>query len=446
MARKIFLYQIVFCLFFFAGQGLASPVDDTLNSNSQFKPAIVGISVKDAKTGAVIYEKNSKSLVHPASTLKIITSSAALDYLGKGYKFKTGIYKAGGKIYLKVGADPLFSHDDLYSMVSQYKSKNTGIIKNFVIDDTIIDKVSYGEGWQWDDNTSPFFPQMSPYIISRNLFAIRVVPNGKTVSVEYAREYKEKVTNKLECSDKDNISVERDVFSENVTLTLKGKVNKTQMVSIPALAPESLYRNSLAFALLENDIPFNAIFSYEKLPLFATPEAVIEHNISDVLKKILSNSDNLAAEILLKHAGAVLLENTGTTKTGLEVVKNFYNQNGVNISGITMVDGSGASMNDYVSADFMTNALILISKNQNFNMIKNAMTTPADGTFNGRVTELNGRIYVKTGTLANTSAVVGYLKTNAGRDVVFAVMLDNLPKGVKPKQFEDEIIRAISKQ
>lgn len=217
------------------------------------------------------------------------------------------------------------------------------------------------------------------------------------------------------------------------------------MVSIPALFPESFYKNSLAYALLENNIPFNANFTYEKLPRFTAQEAVVEHSIEEVLKKILSNSDNLAAEILLKHAGAERLESTGTTKAGLEVVRDFYNQNGVNITDIMMVDGSGASMNDYVSADFMTNALIAIRKNQNFNMIKNAMTTPSEGTFSGRVKELDGKIFVKTGTLANTSAVVGYLKTNSGRDIVFAIMLDNLPKGAKPKQFEDEIIKVMAK-
>ena len=116
------------------------------------------------------------------------------------------------------------------------------------------------------------------------------------------------------------------------------------------------------------------------------------------------------------------------------------------MEGIILADASGASMNDYVNADFMTDALIAINKNVVGKTIKNAMTDTNTGTFSGRVKELNGRIKVKTGTLANTSAVVGYLKTNSGRDVAFAIMLDNIPACVKPKQFEDEIIRAIARQ
>ena len=60
-----------------------------------------------------------------------------------------------------------------------------------------------------------------------------------------------------------------------------------------------------------------------------------------------------------------------------------------------MVDGSGASMNDYVSADFMTNALIAIKKNEYFNLIKSTMTTPSIGTFSNRTPELNNKIFVK---------------------------------------------------
>ena len=101
-------------------------------------------------------------------------------------------------------------------------------------------------------------------------------------------------------------------------------------------------------------------------------------------------------------------------------------------------------MNDYVTADFMTNALITISKNQNFQVIKNSMSDPTNGSFNGRLPELNGKIKVKTGTLANTSAVVGYLTTANGKDLVFAIMLDNLPNNINAKNFENQIIKAFS--
>ncbi|MCQ2957441.1 MAG: D-alanyl-D-alanine carboxypeptidase, partial [Candidatus Gastranaerophilales bacterium] len=116
---------------------------------------------------------------------------------------------------------------------------------------------------------------------------------------------------------------------------------------------------------------------------------------------------------------------------------------GLNFNDIQIVDGSGASMNDYVTADFMTSALKIISKSNSFNNIKNSMTDTNIGTFKGRLPELNGKLKVKTGTNANTSGVVGYMETKSGKSITFAVMLDNLPKNVNSKKFENEIIKSI---
>ena len=446
MVRKIFFYQIVLFLFCFAQNAFAAPVDDVISNNPSFSPAVISVSVKDLNTGNVIYQKNPKTLLHPASALKVVTSAAALDYLGENYKFKTSLYKSGSKVYLKVGADPLFSYEDMINLISQYKNKNTEAIKKLVIDDTITDNVSFGEGWQWDDNASIYFPQMSPYIINRNLFMIKAFSDGKNIKIEYAPEYKEKIINNLKCGEKTAVTMTRNLFSPQREIILSGTVSGTEIVYIPALEPEKLYMNVLAYAFLTNDVSFNTVFSYEKVPVFASPEGVISHDIKDVLKAILAYSDNLAAETLIKHAAAAKTDLPGSTKEGLKIVKDFYRQNKVNINDLILADASGASMNDYVTSDFMTDALIVINKNDTGKMFKNAMTDPGVGTFSGRVKELNGRIKVKTGTLANTSAAIGYLKTNSGRDVVFAIMLDNLPKGVNAKKFEDEIIRAIAKQ
>ena len=133
MARKIFIYQIIFFLILFTQKTFAHPIDDIIASNQALSQAVIGISVKELHTGKVIYQKNQNTLLHPASTLKLITASAALDYLGTGYQFKTILYKSSGKTYLKVGADPLFCYDDIMSLVSQYKNRNTDTIKQFVI-------------------------------------------------------------------------------------------------------------------------------------------------------------------------------------------------------------------------------------------------------------------------------------------------------------------------
>ena len=68
MVRKIFIYKaIIVFLFLITPKTFAASIDDVINSNPSFAPAIISISVKDQNSGANIYQKNSKALVHPAS-------------------------------------------------------------------------------------------------------------------------------------------------------------------------------------------------------------------------------------------------------------------------------------------------------------------------------------------------------------------------------------------
>ena len=150
MVGKIFVYKVI-CLFVvflsLATKTFALSVDEVLKSRPEFRPAVVAISVKDLNTGEVLYQKNPRVLVHPASTLKFITSAAVYNYLGKDYKFKTAIYKNGDKIYVKVGADPLFSYADMLDLTSQYKAGNQDVVRKIYIDNTIIDDIPFGIGW-----------------------------------------------------------------------------------------------------------------------------------------------------------------------------------------------------------------------------------------------------------------------------------------------------------
>lgn len=445
MARKIYFYSLIFSLLFFCGKIFANPIDNAINANQKFSSSIVSISVKDANTGNTLYEKNQNILVHPASTLKIITSSAALDYLGNNYEFSTAIYKNGNKIYFKVGADPLFTYADMYNLVSQYQSKNTGVIRNFIIDDSIIDEIPYGIGWQWDDNASYYFPQMSPYIINQNLFMLKATINDrKVVNIEKGKEYFEPIINNLKFGENNNVKIERNVFQANAPITLSGTINKNRMLYIPALNPSVMYKNMMMYSFLNANIPFNSKFKYEKVPNFSSTEAKITHSILEILEKINADSNNLAAETLLKHAAAIKYEKTGSTKDGLKIVKNFYMNNNVDTSNVFIVDASGVSMNDYVTTDFITDALNVIKKNQFYTDVLASMSTPSKGTFKGRLPELNNKIFVKTGSLANTSAVVGYIKTQNNKDLSFAIILDNIPANIDAKAFENEIIKAIS--
>src|SRR5215831_14866004 len=58
-------------------------------SDSQLRHATISLYVINAKTGDVVFDKNSQIGLAPASTQKIITATTAFELLGKDYKYKT---------------------------------------------------------------------------------------------------------------------------------------------------------------------------------------------------------------------------------------------------------------------------------------------------------------------------------------------------------------------
>src|SRR5436190_6365401 len=64
-------------------------------NDSQLKHAISSLYVIDAKTGNVVFDKNSHVGLAAASTQKIITAATAFELLGKDYRYKTDLGYTG---------------------------------------------------------------------------------------------------------------------------------------------------------------------------------------------------------------------------------------------------------------------------------------------------------------------------------------------------------------
>ena len=439
MGRKIYPFITLIIFLFISSQAIA--IENIISKYPFTKNSLVSISVKD-NTGKILYQKNSQILVHPASTLKVFTSMTALNTLGSNYNFKTGFYKNYDKLYLKVGADALFSDKDMDKLVLGLSQYDLSGIKKFCIDDTVIDKESYGVGWQHDDNASRFVPQISPYVINRNLFILKLTVKNNQITPS-CNCYNEKIINNLKFGEKNNYTVSRDLFKEFQPITLSGTINSSTAISIPAINPQKLYLNMLYLYAKKYNVNLNIPKAFQKVPQNSQELVCVTHSISDILKRVNSNSDNMAAEILFKTAGGKNT-NSGSTNNAIKMFKNFYSALGISTKDIIVVDASGLSSNDYLTSDWITTALLAIKRNKNFPILYKSMTDNNYGSFSGRLGKTSPIVLkVKTGTLANTSSVIGYIQTKNGNNVVFSIILDNLPAQANAKLLENEIINKI---
>lgn len=435
----------------FLGCGLSAFAADSFNkviAKSGIPKANISVSIKDVKTGRIVYELNPDKLVPPASTQKLITLAAAMDTLGPDYQFETSIYKsANNDLYIKLGADPYLSSNDLKTLFAAAKEKKVVAPKNIYIDDYILDGVDWGEGWQWDDDLNILMPKFGSYNLDGNLLGLLVSPTVKGAPVKIATKVFYPVTfmNLAVTGDDNNITFERNNSIAPDMISVKGTISKNHVYAIPVNNLKRYFRLRLEDAVSDNKIEYYGNISEKKLPssnvyLISS----IKHSIHLAQKDILKRSNNLVAETVFKTAGGKYVNNTGSVDSALKMFDAYCKKIGVNPESIKMVDGSGVSKNNLMSADFMTDFLVAQSKLPSFESFRNSMATAGEGTLTDRMLYFKGNIRAKTGTLSDISAITGYLTSQSGNLYAFDIMInDAKSKPIDKKVLEEFILRSI---
>lgn len=391
----------------------AESITKTLTKLGVNKSA-VAVYIKDVNSGNVVFALNEKTPMLPASTLKLVTSSAALDTLGDDYKFKTSLYKStGNDLYLKLSGDPLLTSADLEKLIETARSKNIEP-KNFYVDDSAFDKVEWGEGWQWDDDLNPLMPKFSVYNINRNMLKLEVSPTVNNVSAKLAvKPFYPLTFMNLVTTDMKNptsVKVERNNSIAPNMLNVSGVVSKLAYITIPVNNPKMNFNLRLEEAIRAKKLEYYSSIKNAKLPEKNIYHVeTVEHCLADIMPKILKNSDNLAAETLFKTAGAVFANSQGSTDNSLKMLNSYFEKNNLNADDIKIVDGSGVSKNNIMTAEFMGEFLQYKASQENFEEFKNSLMTAGEGTLKNRMLYFRDNLRAKTGTLADASAMTGYL-------------------------------------
>ena len=419
-------------------------------ANSKVKKDTISISVKDIETGKSVYELNQNRLISPASTQKIVTLAAAIDTLGPTYNFETSLYKnTNNELFLKLGADPYLREKDLTSLMNQAKAKKILEPKNIYIDDYIVDSVEWGEGWQWDDDLNSLMPKFGSYNLDGNLLYIFVAPtnNGAPANV-YSKFFYPVTFMNLALTDEskaNNITFERNNSISPDILTVKGSVSKIQYYTVPVPNLKRYFRLRLEDAIKDAKIEYYGKISQKKLPsdnVYLV--ASIKHPIKIAVGDILKNSNNMAAESVFKIAGGKYVNNTGSIAAAIKMFEAFCKKIGVNSDEIKIVDGSGVSKNNLMSADFMTNYLVALSQIPGFDLYKSILPTAGEGTLANRMLYFKDNLRAKTGTLADISAITGYLTSKSGKTYAFDIMINDAKTSPSDKKMlEEYILRAV---
>jgi serine-type D-Ala-D-Ala carboxypeptidase/endopeptidase (penicillin-binding protein 4) len=159
--------------------------------------------------------------------------------------------------------------------------------------------------------------------------------------------------------------------------------------------------------------------------------------LSLIASQTLKPSQNLYTELILRTLGRVVPPPTGlpdivrtSEESGLEIVKMFLKEAGVNTTGLALNDGSGLSRNDMITAEASVQLLTYMSRHRYATVFREALPIAGvDGTLRNRMkgTPAENNVRAKTGSLTSASSLAGYVTTASGETLVFSIMVNNYP-------------------
>ncbi len=454
LQKKILLFLLILLLFILQScvsfQPTPQPFQNRIDSliySDFFKSSQAGISVYDLTANKPLFQHNEKLLLRPASNQKILTTAAGYLFLGEDYKFKTSVYHTGevkdsicnGDIHIVGGLDPDFSSNDLDSLVSEIKHYGIKEIRgNLYGDVSAMDSLFWGEGWMWDDDPEPFAAYLTPLNINKNSVQIVYEPGeiGKEAIIELIPK-----TNFFQINNssltidtgKTTIRITRDWINRNNTIPVKGNITRTSKrdtISLNVFNPTFYFLSLMKESIEQNGISFKGKVDTLTLPGSAKKIFTYERNIEPVITNTNKISDNLSSEMILRTLASNSSNKPATAAKGIRLIDSLITLTGLNPKNYRLVDGSGLSNYNLLSAELLTEILKYYYFKKPDLLPKFLSSFPisgVDGTLRNRMKESRvfKRVHGKTGSLSGVSNLSGYLESRNGHMIAFSILIQN---------------------
>ncbi|GAA5146973.1 hypothetical protein GCM10023340_18680 [Nocardioides marinquilinus] len=154
--------------------------------------------------------------------------------------------------------------------------------------------------------------------------------------------------------------------------------------------------------------------------------------LAGIVERILDVSDNEGAETLLRHVG-LAVEGDGSTEAGRRGVRSLLAEQGVRMGPSVFYDGSGLSRQNRADPSFLVDVLRLAASDDQPDLRPVISGLPVAG-FTGSLADRMdqgpraglGRVRAKTGTLGNVSSLAGLATDLDGNVLVFVLMADRV--------------------
>ena len=416
-----------------------------------------GVEVKSLDSGRILYQRNARKLMMPASNMKIVTLATAATTLGWDYRFTTTLETAAtvdngtlaGDLIIRGSGDPTINSRDARAAKLfddwTLALRGLGITRidgNIVGDDNAFDDDGLGAGWAWDYLQYGYAAPVGALEYNENVAGLtiaagptegtpaiatlaagsglRIINRAFTgaakspVTVDYTRRLDAPVLEISGSIPLDSAPLTRDVAVVNPTIFFAQSLKD-------GLAARGIEVTGVAE---DADDQVNLPAPDARRPILQSPSPPLR----DIATTMMKVSQNLYAETLLK-ASAAARGGLGTTEGGRLLTRTLLDGWDIPASTYIQLDGSGLSRYDYVTAEMLTTILEHMYRDPAMHdpFVATLPIAGKDGTMRSRLktTHAEANATAKTGSIANVRTLSGYVRTRDGETLVFSVLANS---------------------
>jgi D-alanyl-D-alanine carboxypeptidase/D-alanyl-D-alanine-endopeptidase (penicillin-binding protein 4) len=360
----------------------------------------------DLASGDTLFQKNADKYFVPASTTKLFTLYSATHFL-KDSLLAFQYHESNDTLYVKGTFDPTYNHPDFKL---EYLPFTKG--KPVILDNSVYTGPEYGKGWMWDDAADHYQVSLSAFPVYRQQIEVEKTLNGLKFYPE--------LFEKQEFSLDELIPLGKSSAIEELTVG--------QKVSFPMKL-----NNDLLAQILTHDLKSNV--SVGKAPKMAFYENQNSVSLDSALMYMMHRSDNFFAEQLLLQSGLKMFADS--IDTGRIIGRLLENE----LKGLPQkprwVDGSGLSRYNLFSPADLTTVISLMENDLGFERLKTLLPANGlNGTMKTFAAEEEPFIFAKSGSMSGVYNLAGFLKTDKGRLLLFAVMNNNFTQSLSKTRAE----------
>jgi D-alanyl-D-alanine carboxypeptidase/D-alanyl-D-alanine-endopeptidase (penicillin-binding protein 4) len=444
MIKVLIAVVLSICLTPVAKANLSKRVNAILSQPSQ-KKVRFSIHIVKADSGRTVYSHKATEPMIPASNMKIITSAAAVKFLGPDYRYKTKIGICDDTLVVIGSGDPLLGDKDTDAKYSRKNNwifqnitaalKKNGVkeIKDIIVDSGIFDDQRVHPTWSKKDLNKPFACEVSGLNFNGNCIHISAKKFGKRVTVYIEPQTKFiKFTNKVIPISKGTSTIGSYRNSQPNEIVIHGKCKSTiGPYAVAIERPAAFFGFLLAEHLAKAGIKTNGELIEKALTEDCNITVFAEYSTSlaDCLVRCNKDSFGLAAEALFKTiaVNSSMTGKNGSWAAGRQIISRYLSGLGIDRNQFYIADGSGLSRQNELSAYAISKVLSDVYKGRNWPLYKASLAVGGvDGTISDyfREKEYKGKIVGKTGYIAGVKALSGVCTTAEG-DYIFSILANN---------------------